>query len=56
MAAGLVTSVAAIGLVAASVTAASAAPPPPAAGVDPGVVAGTAIGVNIFYTAGNGTV
>ncbi len=56
LAAGLVTSVAAIGLVAASVTAASAAPPPPAAGVDPAVVAGTAIGVNIFYTAGNGTV
>ena len=55
-AAGLVASVAAIGLVAASVTAASAAPPPPAAGVDPGVVAGTAIGVNVFYTAGNGTV
>ena len=56
LAAGLVTSVAAIGLVAASVTAASAAPPPPAAGVDPGVVAGTAIGANIFYTASNGTV
>jgi hypothetical protein len=56
LAAGLVTSVAAIGLVAASVTAASAAPTPPAAGIDPGVVAGTAIGVNIFYTARNGTV
>jgi hypothetical protein len=54
--AGLVTSAAAIGLVAASVTAASAAPPPPAAGVDPAVVAGSSIGVNIFYTAGNGTV
>ncbi len=54
--AGLVTSAAAIGLVAASVTAASAAPPPPAAGVDPAVVAGSGIGVNIFYTAGNGTV
>ena len=54
--AGLVTSVAAIGLATASVTAASAAPLPPAAGIDPGVVAGTSIGANIFYTASNGTV
>ena len=53
--AGVVTSLAAVGLAAASVTAASAAPLPPAAGVSPAVVAG-GIGPIYFYTAANGTV
>ena len=53
--AGVVTSLAAVGLVAGSVTAASAAPLPPAAGVSPAVVAG-GIGPIYFYTAANGTV
>jgi hypothetical protein len=52
---GLVTSLAAVGLTMASVTAASAAPLPPAAGVSPAVVAG-GIGPVYFYTAANGTV
>ena len=55
LAAGAVTSLAAIGLVAASVTAASAAPLPPAAGISPAVVAG-GIGPIYFYTAANGSV
>ena len=53
--AGAVTSLAAIGLVAGSVTAASAAPLPPAAGISPAVVAG-GIGPIYFYTAANGSV
>ena len=53
--AGVVTSLTAVGLAAASVTAASAAPLPPAAGVSPAVVAG-GIGPIYFYTAANGTV
>ena len=53
--AGLVTSLAAVGLAKASATAASAAPLPPAAGVSPAVVAG-GIGPIYFYTAANGTV
>jgi hypothetical protein len=55
--AGLVTSLAAIGLAAAPVTAASAAPLPPAPGVSPAVVSGPGISTTaFFYTAVNGTV
>ena len=55
--AGLVTSVAAVGLATASATAASAAPLPPAAGVSPAVVSGPGISTTaFFYTATNGTV
>ena len=53
--AGVVTSLAAVGLATASVTAASAAPLPPAPGVSPAVVAG-GVGPIYFYTAANGTV
>jgi hypothetical protein len=54
--AGLATSLAALGLAAASVTVASAAPPPPAPGIAPAAVAGSSVGLNVFYTAANGTV
>ena len=53
--AGVVTSLAAVGLATASVTAASAAPLPPASGISPAVVAG-GTGPAYFYTAANGTV
>jgi hypothetical protein len=55
--AGLVTSLAAVGLAAAPVTAAFAAPLPPAAGISPAVVSGPGISTTaFFYTAANGTV
>ncbi len=55
--AGVVTSLAAVGLAAGSVTAASAAPLPPAPGVSPAVVSGSGISTTaFFYTAANGTV
>jgi hypothetical protein len=55
--AGLVTSLAAVGLATASATAASAAPLPPAAGVSPAAVSGPGISTTaFFYTAANGTV
>ncbi len=53
--AGLLTSLAAVGLATASATAAAAAPLPPAPGVSPAVVAG-GTGPIYFYTAANGTV
>jgi len=55
LAAGLVASLAAVGLATVSVTAASAAPLPPAPGVTPAVVAG-GTGPVYFYTAADGTV
>jgi hypothetical protein len=55
--AAAVTSLAAVGLAAGSVTAASAAPLPPAAGVTPAAVSGPGISTTaFFYTAANGTV
>jgi hypothetical protein len=54
--AGAVTLLAAVGLVAGSVTAASAQPVPPAAKVTPAVVDGNGIVPIYFYTAINGTV
>ena len=53
--AGLLTSLAAVGLATASATAAAAAPLPPAPRVSPAVVAG-GTGPIYFYTAANGTV